>query len=45
MGALIFPRLRRRAKTILDGIVYLPLVFPKSSGVAIVIFLSLLRMH
>jgi spermidine/putrescine transport system permease protein len=46
MGALVFPRLRRRAKTILDGIVYLPLVIPEIvMAVAIVIFLSLLRMQ
>jgi spermidine/putrescine transport system permease protein len=46
MAALVFPRLRRRAKTILDGIVYLPLVIPEIvMAVAIVIFLSLLRMQ
>ena len=46
MAALVFPRLRRRAKTILDGIVYLPLVIPEIvMAVAIVIFFSLLRMQ
>jgi len=29
MGALVFPKVRHRAKTVLDGIVYLPLVIPE----------------
>ena len=46
LAALVFPRLRRRAKTILDGIVYLPLVIPEIvMAVAMVIFLSLLGMQ
>ena len=46
MGALVFPRLRQRARTTLDGIVYLPLVIPEIvMAVAIVIFFSLLRMQ
>ncbi len=46
MGALVFPKVRRRAKTVLDGIVYLPLVIPEIvMAVAIVIFFSLLRMQ
>ncbi len=46
MGALVFPKVRHRAKTVLDGIVYLPLVIPEIvMAVAIVIFFSLLRMQ
>jgi len=46
MAALVFPKLRRHAKTLLDGIVYLPLVIPEIvMAVAIVVFLSLLRMR
>ena len=46
MAALVFPHVRRRAKTALDGIVYLPLVIPEIvMAVAIVVFLSLLRME
>ena len=46
MGALVFPKVRHRAKTLLDGIVYLPLVIPEIvMAVAIVIFFSLLRMQ
>jgi spermidine/putrescine transport system permease protein len=46
MAALVFPKIRRRAKTILDGIVYLPLVIPEIvMAVAVVIFFSLLRLQ
>jgi len=46
MGALVFARARRRARAVLSGIVYLPLVIPEIvMAVAIVIFFSLLRLR
>ncbi len=45
MSALIFARPRRRAKALLDGVVYLPLVIPEIViAVATVIFFSLLTL-
>ena len=45
MSALVFARPRRRAKALLDGVVYLPLVIPEIViAVATVIFFSLLTL-
>jgi spermidine/putrescine transport system permease protein len=45
MSALVFAQPRRRAKALLDGVVYLPLVIPEIViAVAIVIFFSLLML-
>jgi spermidine/putrescine transport system permease protein len=45
MTSLVFARPRRRAKALLDGVVYLPLVIPEIViAVATVIFFSLLTM-
>ncbi|MFZ0964362.1 MAG: extracellular solute-binding protein [Terriglobia bacterium] len=45
MSAIIFARPRRRAKALLDGVVYLPLVIPEIViAVATVIFFSLLTL-
>ena len=46
MGALVFARARRRARAVLSGIVYLPLVIPEIvMAVAIVMFFSFLHMQ
>jgi len=46
LGALVFARARRRARALLSGVVYLPLVIPEIvMAVAIVIFFSLLHLQ